>query len=413
MRKVLTVTLSLFFLFLVSSMGNASEVPGVTDKAIKIGYIVDLTASNAYYGKQTLAAMRALYKQVNGRGGIHGRKLDLVVHEAGDNPVKQVAAYKYLVSKHDPFMFGQGIASSALTAVFPFVQGNKIPLTAVVSLSSTMHNPFKRYVFSTHAAGRDCSIVALDYLMNNLIYNDPRFKDREIRLGINYQDDEYGKDYMRGWRLAAKKYGLKIVAEESFKRGSVDVASQVLNLRRMGANYVYQTSAMASIAATLQEAHRLGYHPQFIGDGGMCVKKFIDVVQEAAEGAWGVTFTAHAEENSPGMKRLKNITKKYQPDARMDMFYIWGWVNSMVGIEGLERAGRNLTREGLIEALETFKDRPFSTNGLSGDIIYSSKSHKGGGPVRIWRADLKKGDCFPFTDWMRPSIAETIDMPKE
>ena len=111
--------------------------------------------------------------------------------------------------------------------------------------------------------------------------------------------------------------------------------------------------------------------------------------------------------------RLKTIAKKNQIDEKKDMMYLWGWVSSMVGIEGLERAGRNLTREGLIEALETFKKRPFSTGGLSGDIIYSSKSHKGGGPARIWRADLKKGDCFPFTDWMRPSIAETIDMPKE
>ena len=408
MKRVCAIILSLFCLFLAGSMGDAYGTPGVTDKEVKVGIVLDLTASNAYYGRQTLAAVKAITEYENDKGGINGRKVNLVVHEAGDNPLKAVAAYKYVVSRHNIFMIGMGMGSAALRAVFPFIEEKKIPMTGVVSLSSSMYNPFRRYVFSTHGGSFDHAIVALDYLVNTLRHSDPRFKGKEIRLGINFQDDDYGRDFQRAWRLGAKKYGLKIVAEESFKRGSIDVASQVLNLRKAGANYVFQTAASPSGIAALQEAYKLDYHPQFIGDTGMRAKKVIDVAQEAADGFWVITSTASTREDVPGMRRLKKISKKYQPDAKIDGIFLWGWVNYLVGVEGLKRAGRDLTREGLIDALETFKARPFSTEGLSGDIIYSSKSHKGGGSMRMFRADLKEKDFILFTDWMRPSIEEPI-----
>ena len=219
-----------------------------------------------------------------------------------------------------------------------------------------------------------------------------------------------GKDYLRGWRVGAKKYGLRIVAEETFKRGSIDLASQVLNLKKSRANYVFMGAATPSAVATLQEAYKLGYHPQIIADVGGGASKVIDVAQEAAKGLLVLINTSSPEEDSPGMRELKEITKKYQPDIRIDGVYLWGWLGYSVGIEGLKRAGKNLTREGLIDSLETFKGRPFNTRGLSGDIVYSSKSHKGGGSLRIFRADMKKGVFVPFTDWMRPSIEEPIKM---
>ena len=235
----------------------------------------------------------------------------------------------------------------------------------------------------------------MDYIVKDI-------KAKNPRLGIFYQDDELGKDGLFGWRTAAKHYGLEVVAVESYKRGSTDISSQAVSLRRAKPDCVYLTGAGATVLM-LKEARKLNWSPQFIGDKNLTHSKTISIAGDAAEGLCSVSDQAQGHEEVPGMVRLKEVTHKYLPKQKPTYAYIWGWANTLILLEGLKRAGRDLTREGLVETLERFKD--VGTGGLTGPVTYGPNDRKGGGTARVFKANIDKKAFDPVTEYRSPSVA--------
>jgi len=380
-------------LFIDTSVYGANK-SGVSKKQIKIGVISDLTGPAANVGTESAAATRVLFKYINDQGGIHGRKLKAYVQDNRYDPVKTVAALKYLVSRHDVFAIVNVLGSTPMMAVFPMIAEEKIPCLPQINLSSKMYDPPKRYIFTNTTPSSELAIVGLDYIVKDL-------KAKNPKLGIFYQDDEYGKDGLLGWKKAAEHYGLKVVAAESYKRGATDVSSQAVSLRRARPDYVFLTGAGATVLM-LKEAKKLNWFPQFIGDKGLTHPKVIAIAGDAAEGFLTTSDQAQGHENIPGMIELRKLTAKYLQKQDTTYAYIWGWANTLVLLEGLKRAGRDLTREGLVETLEEFKD--VSTKGLTGPVTYGPNDRKGGGTARVFKANITDKVFDPVTGYRSPSI---------
>ena len=100
-----------------------------------------------------------------------------------------------------------------------------------------------------------------------------------------------------------------------------------------------------------------------------------------------------------------SLSSEYAPEIKSpqnNFTYVWGWINTMVLFEGLKRAGKDLSREGLVDALETLNN--FETGGLRGPISFGPQNRHGGGDGRILKIDLKKQTFVPLTGWRKPSI---------
>jgi len=375
---------------------NAEAVPGVSETSIKIGGIPDMTGPAAWLGKQTMDVVPSLFKNINDHGGIHGRKLKYITEDSGFNLTRGVAAFKYLVSRHDVFALLNVIGSAMVPPLAPYIMEEKIPSIPYAQTSS-VYDPFKRYIFGSKPSLADCSVIVVDYIMKDLNAKKPR-------LAIIHQDDDFGRDCLRGFKEGAKSYGLELVAEATHKRGAIDFTSQIINIKRADPDYIY----LASYAPGLMKGadkliSRESGFPVFIGGVMLNSSKMRELAGDAAKRLLFVSDIPVEQENLPGMNSLKTITKKYCPKRVIDQHFIGPWANTLILIEGLKRAGKDLTREGLVDALETFKN--FDTGGLVGSITYNSKYRKGTDSARMFRVDDELVKiALPITERRRPSI---------
>ncbi|MCZ6632076.1 MAG: ABC transporter substrate-binding protein, partial [bacterium] len=160
----------------------ASSDPGVTDTSVKVGMIADLTGPIAFVGQEATAGARIYLQHINEQGGVHGRKIELIVEDDGYQPPRTIAAFRKLVDRDRIFCFVGNIGSPTTVATFPFVKRERIPLILPLSGATPMTTPPKRYVFGWDPSYAMHSWIIVKYIRE--IQKAP-----SARLAILYQDD--------------------------------------------------------------------------------------------------------------------------------------------------------------------------------------------------------------------------------
>jgi ABC-type branched-subunit amino acid transport system substrate-binding protein len=400
--KRLTLPVVLFiFLIVVAFPVVAAPVPGVDDKTIKIGILTDFSGPGKHPGTEIYQATKVWVDYVNDQGGIHSRKLELYYGDHSWDPSRGMAEAKRLVSQYDVFMFINTCGSSVNNAVIPFIQKEQIPSVGPMAVSKLLYDPPQKYVFYTLTDTDRLFQVLFDYIIFDL-------KEKKPKVGIIYQDDEWGKDGLRGVQTGAKKHGITLVAEESYKRGSVDFASQVLNCKRAGADYVFHPGFSAALAGLYQEASKIGYKPLFFGETGCMTFTTLKLGGHLAKDQlFGYPCSVDGDKGI-GMAKLKEIARKYRPkvDANykpedpLDPNYIIGYVSGLLTEQALRDCGRDITREKFVTAMENLKN--FDTGGIFGPITYGAGNRDGAGWTRVFKADPEKMLFIPISDFRKP-----------
>lgn len=388
MNKLLIVLALLFTGF---SWSFAEEVPGVTDTAIRVGMITDLTGPLAFVGQEASAGARLYLDHINAGGGVHGRKIELIVEDDGYQPPRTIAAFRKLVDQDRVFCFAGNMGTSTTTATFPFIERERIPLIAPGTFASAMHTPPKQYLFAKDPSYNIQAWIIAKYILEVEKADAPR-------LAVLYQDDDYGQDGLRGLREAAEHYGLPIVAEESYKKGAVDFSTQVLNLRKADPTHVVLWAVYREAAAVLKEARMADWHPQFIGGLPVADDKTLELAGADAEGLLALQSIDLQSQDEP-MKQYRELVSKYTPDHRLSFYHALGFESAQALVEGLERAGRELNRENLVEAMESFKE----WNGSIGPPLTYGPGLRGGQNTSAFmvRADVANKTFVRATDWIR------------
>jgi len=374
--------LFVFALLGVLSTGNtaqADSVPGVTDDKILVGMTADLTGPVAFIGQQISAGARLYLDHFNAQGGVHGRQIELRVEDDGYQPPRAVAAFRKLLNRDKVFCFASNLGTPTTMATLPLIERERVPLVWPATFSSQMAIPAKRYVF-----GLDPNYQVESWLIAQYIVEVE--KAAAPRLAVLYQDDDMGLDGLKGLREAAAHYGLPIVAEESYKRGAVDFGTQTLNMRKADPTHVVLLTVYREGAAIMKEADQAGWKPQFIGWLPNAEGKTVELAGAAAEGFIGLGIVDFDSDFEP-MQLYQELVAQYTPDLRTGLYHVYGFSIAQVLVEGLQRAGRDLTREKLVEAMETF-------DGWDGSIL----------PPVTYGPDLRGGD-FTSAFMMKADVA--------
>ena len=385
-----------FFTF--GSIGDlfAGDAIGVTDDQVNIAHITAMTGPAAFVGNTMIKATKVFFLDVNEKGGIHGRKIKVFYEDNAYQPLKTVAAAKYLFSKRKIFGMVDVLGSAPAMALLPFIMERKVPTIIPSARTAQTYIPPRRYVFVILTSSTVQGVVAMDYLIKDL-------KVKNLRIGCIHQDDQYGNDAYRGIEKAAKKYGFEITAEQVYKRGAVDFSSQVVNMKRAKPDYVYISGIPGPTSGILKEAYKLDWSPHFFGDGPSVTPKTIDLVGEAGKGLINVYEYGLGDEDIPGGNRLRKIVAKHAPEVKdIEAFFVWQWIANSVFLEGLKRSGRELTREGFVDILNRMKD--FDTGGLIAPISFRPDKKNGGGSARMVKIDIKNRTYHPITGWRKPSV---------
>lgn len=342
--KAISVAVAL--LILLGSPPVGAE-DGVTDKEVVIGAGLDLTGAVANWGVNIKAGMEAMFSRVNAAGGVHGRKIRLISYDHVYQPPKAVTNAKRLVERDRVFVMMGHLGTPTTKAVKDYLDGKRVPNIFPATLASMWTTSGKWHVgdLATYA---DQTGLIVDYLV----------KERKIRkIASFYQDDEYGLDgHLAGKARLKHVHDLAYVAEVDYKRADIDFSAQAAKLKESGAEAVIVQAVYREPPRLAEQCHAIGFNPVFIGPSPIVLAKTIELGGKHVEGLIGVEVYPLPTEPGAFLDQYRADMAKYSPGLPIDTTNLYGYQKAALFVEAMQRAGRNLTRESVLKAIESIKD---------------------------------------------------------
>lgn len=361
----------------LSVAAGAQDMTGVTKEKIKVGILGSLTGPAAIWGSGNMVGAVLAFEEANATGGIHGRKLEWLSEDDETSPPKAIAAYKKLTGQDQVFAVFGPAASAISAALVPTIKQANVPTFISVPSTPALTEPMVKNLFRTGPLNdRMQGVAVADYVLARL---------GSKRTAIIRQSDEYGKRGADSIVERMKQKNATPVAHEIFGPGDTDFTSQVLKIREANPDVLVVYGYPSPSAIITRQAKQLGVTAKIIGSNATSSRKYAQIVGEAAAGTQNlITVAALPESDDPVMVAFRNRFEKRYPELvkqdRPDLGDVLGYGGALTFIEGLKRAGPELTREKLIAALESLKN--FQT-GLSLPTSFSASSHEGNNAARI------------------------------
>jgi branched-chain amino acid transport system substrate-binding protein len=359
---------------------------------IKVGAVQPITGRFAFAGVHINQGLEDALNMANEEGGINGKKIKYIMEDGTYNVDVAVAAFKRIMARDNPIiMYGESTGMGK--AVAPEIKDRYKILYSSTSFSSELANAAENpYVFVPGPTYSDMFGILLKYIAK---------EKPGANVAFFYSDTEFGKDPVPYGREMCKKLGLNLVAEEVAKVGGVDVASQVLDLKRKKAEYViFQGFVLSPVSTVIKQARDYGLKVKFMGTHWGTHKMLLDKMGPLAEGYLGVMpYAFYYQEDIPMIKKIREWNQKYHPDVKYrPTSYMQGFFTGQVFVECLKRADKagDLTGDGLVKALQSIKD--FDVGGLMAPItVIDNKIPMG----RVYKANVSKKVFEPISDWIR------------
>jgi len=334
-------------LLVLAAAGPALAQQGVTDTEIVLGCSNSFSGPLAFTGEQaTKFGVDLHFKVVNDAGGIHGRKVRTVYYDDGYKPQEAVANTRKLVEQDRIFAVIAPQGTPPVVATMPYLEESKVPLLFPFQGSPVTRG--RRYVFSGMTLYDRQSRMMIDYLAGARKYT---------TFGVLYQDDEYGKSFLTAFEKDLGRHNLKIAAAEPVKRGVTDVSAQIAKLQAARPQVTFLVLTPPAGAQALKERQKIGWSETvMVSSGPLTDERYLALAGDAAEGVEGLSLWPDpVSSDLPGVKAYRAAMQKYFPKNEPNRYSLSGYVAAMLFSEGARRAGKNLTRENLITALEGLK----------------------------------------------------------
>jgi branched-chain amino acid transport system substrate-binding protein len=365
----------------------AQDVPGVTKDTIKIGVIGPMTGSAALFGKSVFG-VEALYRDINERGGINGRKIEIIREDDGCDPARGIAAVKKLVSQDRVFAINGIACSGVAMAVKQDISKTDVPLMIMSAASDAISNPTAPNVFQAVATTNVVGRTMIDFAMS---------KAGTDKIAFVSHSDDWGKSNREPAIAQLKsKYGKESILDLTMERGSNDATPQILKIKNSGAQFVVMMMYPAEVAIFVRDARKYGLKIPMLGPMSISLEDTRDRAGglAAVENLY-VFYPYAAPFASPEMKKWADLITKYFPGERIESFSFLGMGSTLAMIEGLKNAGPELNREKLVAALNGIKN--FDTGVISAPVTFSGDDHAGikGGAM----ATFKNGQVTVLKSW--------------
>jgi branched-chain amino acid transport system substrate-binding protein len=365
----------------------AQSVPGVTDKEILIGSCSALEGPSHFLGTETVTGANAYFDLTNDSGGVEGRKLKLVAYDDSYDPAKTEVCFDRLMNQH-VFALGFFVGTPTALKYVPMAESNKIPLVGLFTGAQTLYAPLRHWVVNVRASYQDETREQIDGLWNTLGYK---------KVGVIYPDDAFGATVLDGVKVALAAHNSAPVAVASYQRQTAQVGGAIDTVRASNPDAVVVVGPSNTVAPIIKQSHEKGWKPLFL------TVSFVgtdELILEAGADAEGVVITQvvppYYLTDFKTVAAYRRALGKYYPSARPNFVSLEGFVDAMVIVEGLKRAGKDPTREGLIHGIESLHDLDMGL-GQQLKLNYSARSHKGFD--RVLPTVVRGGRAVPFTDW--------------
>ena len=347
----------------LSAQAQSASTPGVTPNEILIGQFAATTGPAAQLGLRMQTGMQAYFKALNAQGGVNGRTIKLVTRDDGYEPEKAAAAVKALIQEDKVFALAGSVGTPTGLAALPIITEEKVPLVGMFTGAQALREPFNRHVFHVRASYFDETERIVQHLATLGVK----------KIAVFYQNDAYGKAGLEGVTRALTKRQLKAVAQATVERNSVDVAKSLELILKAEPEAVVQIGAYKAVAEFIKQAKGKGFGGQFFNVSFVGSKALADELGDAGRGVVISQVVPFPYGGNNAVVRDYQQRMGELGQKEFDFSSFEGFLTARVLVEGLRRAGRNLTREGLISGLETMKD--VNLGGFT--VNYSPVDHHG------------------------------------
>jgi ABC-type branched-subunit amino acid transport system substrate-binding protein len=388
-HRIAAITGAALLAFASSSF--AQKVPGVTDTEIVIGITTPLSGPAAAWGTTGLGA-EAWAKHVNSQGGVHGRQIKVLMRDDGYNPGRAVANVTEL--KDQVFAIVALLGTAVLNANKDAVAEAKIPVVWPLGNPQVFAKQPRDKVSGVFMAYPDYGDEG-EFLVQQAVK-----LEKAKKVAVFFQNDDYGKGGLEGVRRGAGKTGATIAAEVAYEVSDRELGTHALKLKESGADAIVLFPTVTHAAGVIKEMAKVGYRPKIfasfpLGDRHTMFR----VLGELWEGAY--YNVSGAVPGEPEADRAIEILLRQEPKFKgRESLAVLGAVAMVATVEGLKRAGRNLTRESFVAAMETIKD--WSPEGLTGNVTWGPNRHHGLNPIRMQRAGKAADASFTSITGYQP-----------
>ncbi len=381
--------------FLAGTAGLALSVPaihrarasdeGVTSNEIRLGSFLPLQGGLAAGASQYRDGASAYFQWLNDEGGIHGRKIKWIAENDSYNPQQAVAVVRKLVDREGILAIVSTLGTTNNLGALPFLKQRGVPLICPLASHPSMNKPEDRIVFPLSPLGTSHGISMAEFVSNDL---------KAKKIAVFYQDDQYGKELLEGVKQYAQENGKEIVSTVSYVPSDVDVSPQAQQLRRAEPDAVIMAVIPKHGALMLIEAQKLGWKTNFIAPQLLGDEVTKQLAGSAINGLYFNLYAAVDSMDTPMVKQATEILRKYTPNTPPGYWSFIGMAGAVAFAEGARAAGKNLTRESLMDGLESKK---ILKTGLVPPLDYTAGQHSG--PTSFGFAQWQDGSVKVIRNW--------------
>ncbi len=361
---------------------SRENTTGITNDEILIGSSLALAGHAGYLGTQMLQGAMAYIRHINDDGGIHGRKIKLIALDDSYDPTQCLFNTQQLILEKKVFSLFCYVGTPTTVRIVPLINEAKIPLVGMFTGANRLRQPVNRYLINIRASYYQETRAAVDLIV--------RQKHLD-RVAVFYQYDEYGFDGLRGTEIALKRHGLIPVAKGSYIRGTLDVETGLEKIIQSDAQAVVMIGTYDSCAKFINLARNRGYNPLFHNVSFVGSTELARRLGPAGEGVIVTQVvplpnTKDLKVPLPGVAQYITLLSRFYPDSKPSFVGLEGYLNARILTEGLTRAGKQITREKFIQAIESINNfdlgiqnlLSFGKNDYQGlDNVYYTMIHDG------------------------------------
>ena len=337
-----------------SALAQKKYDTGATDTEIRIGNIMPYSGPASAYG--VIGKTEAAYfNKINAEGGINGRKIKFISYDDGYSPPKAVEQARKLVESDEVLLIFNPLGTPSNTAIQKYMNAKKVPQLFVATGATKWNEPKEfPWTMGWQPSYQSEAHIYAKYLLKG---------KPDGRIAVLYQNDDFGKDYLKGLKDGLGAKASMIIAEESYETSEPTIDNHVVKLKASGADVFLSITTPKFAAQAIKKLAEVEWKPLHIVSN---VSASVGGVIKPAgfENAQGILSAAYAKDgadpewdNDPGMKKFFAFLEKYYPDAnRLDGSVVYGYGVAQTMVKVLEMCGDNLTRENVMKQAANLKD---------------------------------------------------------
>lgn len=382
MQRVIAVLAGL------SAGAAIAQTQGVSKNEIVIGSMQDLSGPIVAFSKQFKNGMEMRVEEINAQGGIHGRKLRLIVEDHGYDPRKAVLGAQKLVQRDRIFAMIGTIGTPTALASMPILFEKNVPHLFPLTAARQMYEPLHRLKYSFAAPYYDQMRAGVKHIVKQKGYQ---------KVCTMYQDDDFGQEVMQGAEDGLKDIRMSLAEKTTYKRGATDFSSQIARMKGAGCDFVVLGTIIRETIGAIATARKLGWGVEFMGSSAA----YTDLIHKLGGPAMNGFYAANTV-NNPYMddasRNVREWAQRYKAKFKEDpaVFSAYGYQVIELFRQIADKAGPKLTVDSFIGTLEGFSS-PRDMFGADA-MTFSKTKHLGSNRARL--SQIVNGKWTPITDYI-------------